>query len=224
MGVQERRERELKRRERAILRAALELFTSDDWQAATIEQIAQRAEIGKGTVYKHFASKDEIYARLAIDFQTHVLARMRAVDPAVGVLARLRELIRVIWEAHRAMGSEHQRVVQYYEREEFWRNLSDATRERMLRLRADFEQLVGGIVQEGIEQGLFPRKPVRLLIYGAQAALRGAIHVFHACPGQQLDATQFREEITRFILAGMMHQDDPRLVGAPASVEGSPQG
>ena len=63
MGISERREREFQRREGEILDAALELFSADDWQSVTIDQIARRAEIGKGTVYLHFASKDEIYAR-----------------------------------------------------------------------------------------------------------------------------------------------------------------
>lgn len=34
-----------------------------DWQTVTIEQIAERAEIGKGTIYKHFKTKDEILYR-----------------------------------------------------------------------------------------------------------------------------------------------------------------
>src|SRR4051812_11157804 len=80
MGVQERKAREFNRREQEILAAALQLFRRDEWQTVTVEQIAQQAEIGKGTVYKHFASKDEIYARLALRFHRGILDATRRVD------------------------------------------------------------------------------------------------------------------------------------------------
>ena len=50
MGVAERKERDFRRREEDILAAALRLFDRDNWQDVTIEQIAQEAEIGKGTL------------------------------------------------------------------------------------------------------------------------------------------------------------------------------
>ena len=68
----ERKIREFERREQEILSAALELFAGERWESVTVTQIAKQAGIGKGTVYKHFASKDEIYARLALDLNAVV--------------------------------------------------------------------------------------------------------------------------------------------------------
>ncbi len=48
-------------RESAILAAARELFQREDWELVTIDEIAAKAQIGKGTVYKHVASKDELH-------------------------------------------------------------------------------------------------------------------------------------------------------------------
>ena len=62
-----RKAREFQRRELEILEAARELFEKQDWLTVTIQQISDQAEIGKGTVYKHFATKDEIYARLLLE-------------------------------------------------------------------------------------------------------------------------------------------------------------
>src|ERR1043165_5128642 len=98
MGIRDRKAREFQRREDDILRAALALSNRDDWQAVTIDQIAQKAEIGKGTVYKHFTSKDDIYARLAVNFHRLVLQRLRAIDPALAALEKLREIVKVFWE------------------------------------------------------------------------------------------------------------------------------
>ena len=97
MGVQDRKEREFKRREEEILAAALALFRNDNWQAVTVEQIAEAAEIGKGTIYKHFASKDEMYARLVMDYQKHGIEKLRRIDPTLDVIQRLRAIIAVTW-------------------------------------------------------------------------------------------------------------------------------
>jgi AcrR family transcriptional regulator len=64
MGVKERKEREFKRREEDILKTAYEFLTTVEPGQMTMEQIAEKSEIGRGTIYKHFKSKDEIYARL----------------------------------------------------------------------------------------------------------------------------------------------------------------
>jgi len=56
-GRRERRARETRRK---ILLAALELFSERDPDAVTVEEIAARADVARGTVFNHFASKDSI--------------------------------------------------------------------------------------------------------------------------------------------------------------------
>ena len=46
--------------DQAILDAALELLVSDGYQGMTMEGIAQRAGVGKATVYRRFADKAEV--------------------------------------------------------------------------------------------------------------------------------------------------------------------
>lgn len=47
-----------------ILKAAAEVFASRGFYGAKIEDIALRAEIGKGTVYEYFRSKEELFNEL----------------------------------------------------------------------------------------------------------------------------------------------------------------
>lgn len=51
-------------KKRLILEKALEVFTEKDYQHATVDEIAEKAEIGKGTVYRYFKNKEELYLEL----------------------------------------------------------------------------------------------------------------------------------------------------------------
>lgn len=206
MGVLERKEREFLRREREILDAALALFATEDWQAVTVEQIAERAEIGKGTVYKHFASKDEIYARLACDFQRQAVEKLERIDPKLPVLQRLRLIIAVFWESHLS-GSEYQHLVQYCEREDFRKSLPVEAQSEMGQLDARFQAAIDAVLQDGIAQGILPAKPREALVFGPVAALNGATRMACNCLPTEATPDQYLNELTNFILAGMLYQE-----------------
>jgi TetR/AcrR family transcriptional regulator len=60
---------QFRQREQAILDTALELLIQHGEDRVTVEQIAAKVDIGKGTIYKHFTSKTEIYIRLLFDYE-----------------------------------------------------------------------------------------------------------------------------------------------------------
>ena len=64
MSVAERRVREREARAELILKAALKVFARRGIKEATIEEIAQEAELGKGTIYYYFSSKEAILEEL----------------------------------------------------------------------------------------------------------------------------------------------------------------
>jgi AcrR family transcriptional regulator len=82
MGVKERREREEHLRLDAILVAAQDVFTRSGYQAARMEDIAEAAEVAKGTLYYYFKSKDEIFAHLLEQESRKVLIEVRRRIPA----------------------------------------------------------------------------------------------------------------------------------------------
>jgi AcrR family transcriptional regulator len=208
MGIAERKLREFKRREREILDAALALCCGDDWQGVTVEQIAERAEIGKGTVYKHFASKEEIWARLAADFQEESLRRLEAIDPGLPVIERLRAVIAELWEQHREADAYH-RLVHYCEREDFRRGLPDEVQVELGQLDTRFQAHIDSLLREGIEQEILPHKPLEALVFGPMAALNGAVRLIRGgcLQGEGVLPEQYLRELTNFILAGMLYQE-----------------
>lgn len=50
-----------------ILQAAVELFTERDFHQVLMDDVATRADVGKGTVYRYFPTKEELYFATIFD-------------------------------------------------------------------------------------------------------------------------------------------------------------
>ena len=69
-------QRRSRRRRDALLRAALELFARDGFEAAAIGAIADRAGVAVGGFYQHFRSKRQ----LLIVLMNELLQKLEAID------------------------------------------------------------------------------------------------------------------------------------------------
>jgi len=61
MGIHERKEREKEHRRDEILNAAQKVFFEKGLQSATMDEIAEAAELSKGTLYLYYGSKEDLY-------------------------------------------------------------------------------------------------------------------------------------------------------------------
>lgn len=61
MGILERKEREKEHRKEEIVDAAEKIFFENGLQAATMDEIAEKAELSKGTLYLYYKSKEDLY-------------------------------------------------------------------------------------------------------------------------------------------------------------------
>ena len=103
MGIQERKERERERRRQQIIVAAKRVFSEKGFNRATMEDIAQEAELSPGTLYLYFKNKDELYASLSLRILQYLNIRLNHVikeeglDPAEQMKA-LREAIYDVYQ------------------------------------------------------------------------------------------------------------------------------
>jgi len=76
LGLQERREKEKDNRKKLILKSARALFFKKGFNNVTVDEIAKASELGKGSIYLYFNSKEEIYAQILLkdidNFNQHI--------------------------------------------------------------------------------------------------------------------------------------------------------
>jgi len=93
MGTKDRRSREKSARRETILKAAKAVFAEKGVLATTIDDIAERAEVAKGTIYLYFRAKEEMFSALMDEGLALVGQRFgEAVDLALPADENLRRL------------------------------------------------------------------------------------------------------------------------------------
>ena len=203
---QTRKQREFANREQEILKAALSLFEGANWEHVTVEQIAKKAGIGKGTVYKHFTCKEEIYAHITITFTERILAAFQPAGEHPEVIDSLKQIIRIAFDTFLGNPAEA-RVSFYCKREDFRARLTPELKAAFDLLDQQFELFVGAILQSGIDKGLFPKKPVEHLMMGLEATFDGAISMIWngvtTCQHAE-DQETYVNIISEYMLAGLM--------------------
>jgi len=94
MGIKERRGREEQARLLAILGAAESVFASKGYYETRMDDIANKAELAKGTIYYYFKSKEEIYLHLLETESDKVYQSISArIRDKAGFLDILKEVV-----------------------------------------------------------------------------------------------------------------------------------
>ncbi len=92
-----KRQHKKERKRAAIMQAATALFSERDYHIVHMDDVAARARVGKGTLYRYFPTKDDLYFATVIDAwdrMRHELAEADdASDPPAENLYRMTERV-----------------------------------------------------------------------------------------------------------------------------------
>jgi AcrR family transcriptional regulator len=156
VGLEERRKRERENRRNAILKAARRLFFEKGFRIVTVDSIAKRAELSKGSIYLYFNSKEEIY--------THIL--LNDIDKFHKNLTQLFKNDRSAAEALLDMASiyvdfflsdrELFRILMTFMLHTNHMNLPEDLNENIIKTTNKTINIIEQIFQYGIERGEFP--------------------------------------------------------------------
>jgi AcrR family transcriptional regulator len=147
-----------------LLRAARELIEEGGYGAASVIAITTRAGLAAGTLYRHFRSKEELFAEVFRSVCDRELAAMRraATDDAVSHTERLQLVLSTF--AERALGRPRLAWALLAEPVD---PLVDAER---LAYRARYAELIAGCLGAAVAAGELPDQDLAL----TAAALVGA--------------------------------------------------
>jgi AcrR family transcriptional regulator len=73
-----RSQKRASRTRKKLKEAALDVFSEKSVDAATVEEITEKADVGKGTLYQHFDDKEEIVVTLVEEAVEHLIEFIRA--------------------------------------------------------------------------------------------------------------------------------------------------
>ncbi|MCK5542658.1 MAG: TetR/AcrR family transcriptional regulator [Desulfobacterales bacterium] len=155
MGIQERKTREKGLRRNQILEAAKEVFSSKGYNTATIEEIADVAELSPGTLYIYFKNKEELHTFLSIDILKHIAEEVELVaqdNVSSDVkLDNLRDVFIKVYEKDPMI------LISLFHLQagETLRNLSTEVLDQLKQTSARALSAITSIIVEGIEAGVF---------------------------------------------------------------------
>jgi AcrR family transcriptional regulator len=164
MGIQERKEREKERRRQQIIVAAKRVFSEKGFSKATMEDIAQQAELSPGTLYLYFKNKEELYASLSLRILQYLHIRVEHVNKELGKdpIEKIKALTDAMFDVY-----EFDPLILinmfHLQSSETLRNLSPALLKEIEELSRKSLGAIANILREGTRQGMFiDRHPVAL--------------------------------------------------------------
>ncbi len=133
-----------------MLDAAARLFGTQRFHEVRMEDIAAEAAVGKGTLYRYFSDKEELYMALLERASHQLMARLREVmDRTEGARARLVALVDFVI----GYFDEEPHLFDLIQRAEVMRGAGQDF--PWQRVREEFTQLFHDLFQEGAAEGEF---------------------------------------------------------------------
>ena len=156
MGLLERRGKEKDSRKKLILKSARTLFFKKGFNNVTVDEIAKSSELGKGSIYLYFNSKEEIYAQILLndieDFNQQVFVLLNKKKIAADLLVEFSE----IYVDFFFNDGELFRILMTYMLQPAKMNLTEKLNSQILTANARSIDVIGKILQLGVSSKEFP--------------------------------------------------------------------
>lgn len=201
MTVASRRLLEHKRRREQILNAAKKLFDDKGFDSTTVEEVAFRAELGKGTIYSYFKSKEEIYVAI-MEKELEILEeRMEAaVARADSAIAALYSLYDTFINYHRERRGFIETLFVQADQQVSFRlgGMVSGLKNKA----ATWRMIVGKVLRAGIAGGELRRFDVNIMSHVVIGIIIGII-IQQASNQNVVELDEYRKTVFALVLEGL---------------------
>ena len=105
--AEERDDRRVRRTRQALTRALIALIAERRYESITIQELLERADVGRSTFYAHFRGKDDFLLRSFERLIDRIDACIGAGDPRIAPVRELFSHVGTQREFHRALDRAH---------------------------------------------------------------------------------------------------------------------
>lgn len=154
MGIAERKEREKQQRREEIITAAEKVFFTRGFEDSTMDDIAGKAELSKGTLYLYFKSKEDLHMAVAHKAVSMLKSTMAGIEKKpVNAMEKLASMGRSAVEFSRQF-PDHMKSIMVLEGSEFQNISISITQVREAIYNDSPVGMLIRIVEQGVKEKL----------------------------------------------------------------------
>ncbi len=209
-GRSQRRVQKKAESHRRILEAAKEVFFRDGFTAANLDEVAERAGVAKGTLYRYFESKAELYVAILSHNGAAFEDKLKSVlVPGLGPPEKLRRVSRFYFR-HYIENPDYFQIFWAIENQSVIGELPASMVEQVTEIWERNLSLLAEIIEEGVRDGAFrdydPWETANIL----WTLANGIIQTEHSAPRRRVrrrPLDRVFEDAIDLVLRGLANPD-----------------
>ncbi|MEW6616510.1 MAG: TetR/AcrR family transcriptional regulator [Thermodesulfobacteriota bacterium] len=167
MGIAERKEKEKQKRRQDIINAACEVISEKGLGKATVDDVSERVELAKGTIYLYFKTKEELFMSIFIKGLDNLLDKYRETADLDLKPAEMLDRLALSYYRYYKEDINYIKTSAYLLHEDIMDKIPPELSDEINRKAGMALKILRGVIQKGIDQGDFievdPRHIARIL-------------------------------------------------------------
>jgi len=161
------------------LRAARRLFFDRGFKSVTVDNIAAKSEVSKGSIYLCFESKEEIYAQILISDNIALYERIKNFSATEASASQLLLEFARIYVDYFLNDNELFRILMTFMMQTGQMNLTEKQNTELIRSTNENIKIISEIIKKGIDSGEFaPIGNIRQMQNAIWGMLNGVISLY----------------------------------------------
>ena len=180
-----------------IITAAIELFRTNGFENTSINDIAMRARISKGTFYKHFSSKDDLFFECADRVFYNIDNDFKEVLDEKNVMNRFKLRAFLFIKTHKHMIDMLNLARGTYA------TIASKKKQKIKQIMNNLIVPIRNDLDEGVRQGLFKEMDTNIVAHMLMGASEYGVYYLQGKSEEEID--RFIEDSIKLIFAGVNH-------------------
>lgn len=167
MGVIERKERDKQKRRQDIVDAACEVLSEKGFATATVDDVSNRVELAKGTIYLYFKTKEELFMSVFIKGLDNLLDKYRETADLDLKPADMLDRLALSFYRYYKEDINYIKTAAYLLHEDIMEKIPPELSNKINHKAGMAQKVLRDVIQKGIDRGDFidvdPRQVARIL-------------------------------------------------------------